>query len=391
MFSNSLQVNKNQLLSAFSLALDLAENKPLEHARRTAYVALSVARELALPEETVKNIYSAAFLHDIGVIEDHKYRRQDTKAQHQQVGSQIVRSLPFEPEVARFVRLHHAKWDGTGEFGPDKEEIPMGAQVVYLANWFDYNYDHRKPYHLQMYDLLEEIRTRCGRVFNPQVAEALLRVASHPQFWLDYTYYNVGEILSQIEPEQTTTLGVAEMERVAEAFAQIIDKKSKFTHNHSVEVARLAVALASEAGYGEKEKFMFKVAGLLHDLGKLAVPNQILNKPGKLSKEEFEIIKSHSYYSQIILGKVNGFEEISLWAGSHHETLDGKGYPRGRNLDSGALPERILAVCDVYIALIEDRPYRQPMTCKKAMKIVHSMTENQKLCPQAVEFLKKVI
>ncbi|MDA8233905.1 MAG: HD domain-containing protein [Clostridia bacterium] len=391
MFSNSLRVNKNQLLSAFSLALDLAENKPMEHARRTAYVALAIAREMKLPEDMVKNVYSAAFLHDIGIIEDYKFRSEDAKAHHQRVGSQIVRSLPFEPDVARFIRLHHAKWDGIGEYGPDKEEIPLGAQVVYLADWLDYHYDARKPYHLQKDDLLEEIRSRCGTVFNPQVAEALLRVAAHPQFWLDYTFHNVGEILAQIEPEQTTTLGMTEMERVAEAFAQIIDKKSKFTHNHSVEVARLAVALATEAGYGEKEQFKFKVAGLLHDLGKLAVPNQILDKPGKLNNEEFEIIKSHSYYSQVILGKVNGFEEISIWAGSHHETLNGKGYPKGRNLDEGALPERILAVCDVYIALTEDRPYRQSMTCQEAMKIINSMTENHKLCPQAVELLKKVI
>jgi len=391
MFSNSLRVNKNQLLSAFSLALDLAENKALEHARRTAYIALVIARELELPEDTVKNVYSAAFLHDIGKIELDGYDNSIGSDEHPRIGSLIIEKLPFEPDVARFVLLHHTNWDSSGETGLDKEEVPTGAQIVYLANWLDSRYDHRKPYYLQKDDLLEGVRTSSGTFFNPRVVAALLRVAANSQFWLDYTFHNMGEILARIEPEQTATLGVAEMEQIAEAFARIIDKKSRFTHNHSMGVAQLAVAVANEAGYGKDYSFKFKVAGLLHDLGKLAIPNKVLDKPGKLSVDEFELIKSHSYYSEMILGKVNGFEEISRWTGSHHETLDGKGYPRGRYLDEDALPERILAVCDVYVALTEDRPYRSPLAHREAMGIINSMVRDNKLCSNSVELLKKVI
>jgi HD-GYP domain-containing protein (c-di-GMP phosphodiesterase class II) len=114
---------------------------------------------------------------------------------------------------------------------------------------------------------------------------------------------------------------------VAEIFSKIIDATSHYAASHSQNVAKVAKVLSKKRGFCENEEKEFYLAGLLHDLGKLVVPNEILNKQGTLTKEEFDIVKQHPYYSHRILEQVDGFDKIALWVGSHHETLDVNGYP----------------------------------------------------------------
>ncbi|EOR27531.1 putative domain HDIG-containing protein [Clostridium sartagoforme AAU1] len=133
----------------------------------------------------------------------------------------------------------------------------------------------------------------------------------------------------------------------------------------------------------------FYLAGLLHDLGKLAIPSEILNKPYSLTKEEFDLIRQHPYYSHSILEHVEGFEKIAVWAGTHHETLDEKGYPyklKGSDIDLGS---HIIAVADVFSSLIEDRPYRKGMSLIEAFDIIEDMVKNLKLDVNVVKEAKK--
>ena len=131
-----------------------------------------------------------------------------------------------------------------------------------------------------------------------------------------------------------------------------------------------------------------RLAGYLHDLGKLAVPSEILEKPDKLTAAEFAVIRSHTYYTYRVLEKISGLETVNEWASFHHERLNGDGYPFHRAGDTLSLGSRIMAVADVLTAITEDRPYRAGMAPEKAMGILTSMAEGGVLDPSVVELAR---
>jgi HD-GYP domain-containing protein (c-di-GMP phosphodiesterase class II) len=162
----------------------------------------------------------------------------------------------------------------------------------------------------------------------------------------------------------------ARVDRIAEAFASMIDAKSPFTASHSERVAAHAVGIGRELGWGERELRDLRRAGLLHDIGKLGVSNSILDKPGKLTTAEYDIVKRHPADTEAILRHVPIFSGLAEAAGAHHERRDGHGYHRG--LSGAAIPPigRVLACADVYDALTASRPYRDPMPSDDALDLM---------------------
>jgi len=145
--------------------------------------------------------------------------------------------------------------------------------------------------------------------------------------------------------------------------------------------------IAEAFGMAESEVRLMGVAGNVHDLGKLAVPNAILEKPDTLSEGEFQVMKKHAYLSYAVLNTIGGLRQLPEWAAFHHERLDGEGYPHhlsSDRLDTGA---RVLAISDVFTALAEDRPYRKGMDDEKIAEILTRMGSNGKLDQRIVEVL----
>jgi HD-GYP domain-containing protein (c-di-GMP phosphodiesterase class II) len=130
-----------------------------------------------------------------------------------------------------------------------------------------------------------------------------------------------------------------------------------------------------------------EIAGYLHDIGKLAVPNYILEKSGQLSTKEWRVVHAHSYYTHSILDRVIGFEDITRWASNHHETLDGKGYPFGHSDKELCIGSRIMMVADIFTALAEDRPYRKGLNEQKIQKVFFECVQKNKLDPLVTEAL----
>ena len=150
----------------------------------------------------------------------------------------------------------------------------------------------------------------------------------------------------------------------------MIDAKSPFTASHSQRVAEIADGIAAVLGFDADGRQILRRAALLHDIGKLAVSNRILDKPGKLTDAEFRAIQTHPVHTLAILERAPCFAALAELAANHHEKLDGSGYPRsldGADLD---LPMRVLAVADVYEALTADRPYRGPLPVDEALAII---------------------
>ena len=137
--------------------------------------------------------------------------------------------------------------------------------------------------------------------------------------------------------------------------------------------------------FSPEKTLEMKIAAALHDLGKLAISNAILDKPGKLDDREMETMKSHTYYTTMALRKIEGFERITRWAGNHHEKLDGSGYPFGYDHAALTFEERLMGCLDIYQALTEDRPYRDGMGHDKALSILREQAGKELIDREIVE------
>lgn len=149
----------------------------------------------------------------------------------------------------------------------------------------------------------------------------------------------------------------------------------EYTFKHSVDVATISMILAKQQGLSRKEIYEIGICGLLHDVGKTKVPLEILNKPGRLDDEEFEIMKQHSVFGyRMIKDKPDFSEKICLGVLQHHEKINGSGYPMGVEEKQISPYARIISVADIYDALITERPYKQAFSKRDAVEMIMSMT-----------------
>ena len=178
-------------------------------------------------------------------------------------------------------------------------------------------------------------------------------------------------LVTEAEPGSAALLaGPRAVDRIAQVFAEIVDAKSPFTGAHSQRMTLFAVSTAIELGWNKTDVNELRRAALLHDLGKLTVPNMILDKPGALTPSEWEIMRMHSYYTERILEHVPGFEWLAFASAAHHERLDGSGYCRGLHGEQIPQLSRVLAVADVYDALSTRRPYRPALSPEQTLAMM---------------------
>ena len=177
---------------------------------------------------------------------------------------------------------------------------------------------------------------------------------------------------------------------ILKALAKAVDAKSSWTAGHSERVTKLTLKLADHLNLNRKEREDLHRAALLHDIGKLGISSAILNKPEKLDDEEYHAMKTHPQISVRILEPIEEYSAIIPIVSQHHERFDGKGYPAGLSGNSIHFGARILAVADVFDALISDRPYRDGMPLERVMKIMQEESGRQ-FDPVVVEALVNTI
>ena len=217
-------------------------------------------------------------------------------------------------------------------------------------------------------------------------------MAARETFWLMLDSRHLSRYIMEMEmkskPLVTDKNTFLEVARI---FADIVDAKSTFTAEHSLGVARLARFIGSLAGLSEDKQDMLEAAGLLHDIGKLNIPDDILEKPGPLSEEERSVMMRHSFESYQILRRISGFERIAQWVSFHHEALAGTGYPFHKDLKGLTIEARIVAVADVFQALSQKRPYRDSLFPQEIMTIMADMVESGVLDTKLVALTKSNI
>ena len=175
--------------------------------------------------------------------------------------------------------------------------------------------------------------------------------------------------------------------KTIKSIAYALDAKDKYTHGHSLRVTLYSLALANKLDLSEELLEEIETAGLLHDIGKIAIPEKILLKPGKLTEEEYNIIKTHPELGEKLVVSIEKLKLVSNWLKSHHERYDGKGYPEGLIGENIPISARIIAIADTYDAMTSDRAYRNALSHETAIEEINRCSGSQFDPPLAELFI----
>ncbi len=415
----------SEIISALSYALDLTEGQPMGHSVRSCMIGMRISQQVGLPVADQTDLYYALLLKDAGCssnssrlfhilnadeirakgdVKTTDWTRVGWESLHYAVthvatgapflervrrlcqvaatqqrdscdlvkircerGAHIAKQLGFSDAVASGIHSLDEHWNGGGyPNGLRKDEIPIFSRIANLSQTLDVFYTAGGPG-----AAIEAAQRRSGRWFDPEMVSAAAALSKNGKLWSGLEDKDLLLKVQALEPEHRRMRASEDaIDGICLAFAEVIDAKSPFTYRHSDGVAEAAMEIARWLDMTPREMKLLRRAALLHDIGKLSVSNAILEKPGKLTPEEWKIVRDHPYYTQKILEKIPGFEMLSEDAAAHHERLDGSGYWRGCGAEQLSLSARILAVADVFDALHAKRPYRDSLPVEKVFSVM---------------------
>jgi putative nucleotidyltransferase with HDIG domain len=437
--ADSREIALSDVVGALSGALDVAEGEPPGHAARSCLIGMRLADELGLAASVRSDLFYALLLKDAGCsanaahmaalfgADDQEAKRtsklvdwarplsalawslrtvapggsmgdkagrlrairDEGQVTHGLMlarcyrGAEIARKLGFSESTAEAIRALDEHWDGHGQ--PHRlsgEAIPLAARIVCLAQT------------VEVFDAARGVDAayrvaakRSGQWFDPALVAALGSFRADARFW---SSLQMPDVSSVAPPERVLTADEDRLDRIAEGFAEVIDAKSPWTHQHCARVCEIATGMAKLLGFDQPTVREIRRAALLHDIGKLSISNRILDKPGPLTSAEQARFQEHPLLGAQILGRVPGFGALATLASAHHERLDGHGYPRGLAGDELTMSMRVLAVADVYEALISERPYRAAYPQETALELIAAEVP-AKLDPDAFAALETLV
>ncbi len=381
-----MQIYLNDMLYALSYALDCVEHEFLgareHHAARVGYLCVQLGKAYKMKPDELVHLAAAAVLHDNALTEyvslkqypEDKYYDAPGEGEraHCRMGERNVQVLPFYQHIQDAVLYHHENADASGAFSIGSRNTPLFAQLIHLGDKLDNAFPLDYVDAAKFEKIRQYLQRQSGVFFAPELVEAFDTVFQQPIGAL-LSRDAPGLLLREALPDAPQEYDEHEIEAFAAMFARIIDYKSHFTCTHSQGIAEKSRRLGYFLGRDAEVCTKLYLAGALHDIGKLAIPNRILEKPDQLTNQEFDVMKTHALISWKILSRVEGLEDVAEWAGMHHEKLNGSGYPFGRQADSLSPEARLLACVDIYQALSEIRPYKEGFSHRKAMEIMYGM------------------
>jgi HD-GYP domain-containing protein (c-di-GMP phosphodiesterase class II) len=429
------RVRAAEVIAALCLATDLATGLPFEHGLHSTRVAMRLGERLGVDSETASQTYYACLLFYAGCTADAEIAAEifpDPVAltmhfspvmfgSRPEMMAGIVRALgtPGSRTPARAVRVarrlpraisghqrHVAalcevarmltdrlglpasvqslfvdfteRWDGKGEPGRAKgDEIPLPARVVHVAR--DAAFQHMLGGEEFAARVVGE---RAGHAFDPEIAKCvadnaaeILAVDVDEPAW-DATLDG--------EPHPRLMLEGDAIDRALRAIGDFADLISPYLVGHSAAVAELAAATARQCGFRTADVATIRRAALVHDVGRVAVPARIWQKPGPLTPDDWERVRLHAYHSERVLSHSPFLAALAPVASAHHERLDGSGYHRGSAARALTPPARVLAAADAYHAMTEPRPHREAFAPKQAAETLTQQARAGRLDADAV-------
>ncbi|MCM1127467.1 MAG: HD domain-containing protein [Lachnospiraceae bacterium] len=404
-----MKLDLTDMLCALSFALDKVEIELLGldtgHSKRVAGLALLMGKEAGFAGEELRDFVGCCILHDNALTEfiheelSNRFEPQDLAMQfsditvlagaemncrHCVIGEQNIRLLPFRTDVKDIILYHHENADGSGALGKTDSETTLKSQILHLADVIDMTSRLNGMAITEFEELRRWVRKQSGGLFSGDAVELFLRAVNFDRL-LDM---QEGDALTYFQEEIETTFydySDGEIRNIAGLFAKIVDYKSAFTQAHSRGVAEKAEVMAHYYGFDREKAIRYYFAGAMHDIGKLVISNDILEKPGKLSDNEFAEMKNHAAATHYILCQIKGISDIVKWASNHHEKLNGTGYPQGLTEQDLSFEERLMTCIDIYQALTEKRPYKDGMSHEQAISIMSDMANNGEISQKIVQ------
>ena len=379
------EISIYDFVNVISEAIDLVSPILNCHHKRVAYIAYKIASKMNLPKDEIQNIILASMLHDIGAFSINE-RIEDMSPdshvndlnQHALIGYNLLKGYRPLEKAAELIKSHHTV------FNAFANNTPIGSYIILLADMVAVMFDEQEDILKQIPGILEKLSLRYHN-FHPRSFSVFSSLAKTEYFWIEaFSPVLSTGILKKVKFSEKN-FDLQALREFARVIAQIIDFRSRFTAVHSSGVAAVAHELTSISGFPEEECKQMEIAGFLHDFGKLAVPNDILEMDGAIENVEFDSLRKHTYYTYALLKKINGLEDIAGWAAQHHERQNSDSYAfHKRGKDSSRLAH-VMTVADIMTALTEDRPYWRGMSREKTTKILLSMAESNGINKDIVE------
>lgn len=448
---SSNNISLAEIISALSFALDLTEGAMPGHALRSCVLGMRLGEALFLPAARMSNLYYGLLLKDVGCNNNYDHmseilgentrssqlagNSQDSNqsgasglsmftvfwntGQRQQSplrraagllhlgftqrrknediisvrcdrGARILRKLGLGDDVAESVRGVDEKWDGSGfPNRRTRHHIPLESRIISIAQFLDvYAFEHGREAAIRV------LCERSERWFDPKIVRLAVQLHRQGTLWR-YASHATPEIETRaavldLSPNGMDQLKSGDIDLICEAFSDVVDAKSSFTFRHSLGVTQVAIEIARVLGLNKERTRLVHRAALLHDLGKLRVPNSILDKKQALSAEDWLVMRQHPTLTREILSRIGPFAELARIAGAHHEKLDGSGYPNRLKADDLPIEARLITMADMYGAMTEDRPYRPGLTPEQALYNL-SREVPQKLDKDCFEALQSIV
>ena len=411
-----MKLDLTDLVYALSFALDKVEYELLGietgHGRRVACLCLFMAEYAGIGGEELRDYIGCCVLHDNALTESihdelnnfeyitDKSGKQlsdavnmnfvDQDSSHSKIGERNIHLVPFRTNVDNIILYHHEHADGSGAMGKTAAETGLKTQILHLADEIDIHYKLSSLTESEFNRMSEWVQNQSGKMFSEKAVQLFQDAVTYDKL-LYLRNKNAFTSLKRELHTVTSDYSDEEIHNFARMFASIIDYKSEFTQTHSLGVADKAEQMANYYGFDREKTTRFYLAGALHDIGKLLVSNDILEKPGKLTDDEFSTMKDHASATRYVLRLVKGIPDVVKWASNHHEKLNGKGYPRGLTAEELSFEERLMACIDIYQALTEQRPYKDGMPHEKAIAIMQAMADQGEIDAAIVKDMDTVM
>ncbi|MFH1216691.1 MAG: HD domain-containing phosphohydrolase [Pseudomonadota bacterium] len=388
-------VSLREVVWAMSDMLDLVGVDDFYHGKRVAYMAIECMRlhnARSGEESPLVTTYDAALLHDCGVSSTLIHKKIITELDwdqshiHCERGHALLAKHPLLSHLAPVILNHHTHWQELRD-KPLPDETRLLANCIYMADRIDSLATECAPHELLMKsrEIRKTIAGYRGHLFDPQLVDTFLAISENENFWLTLFAPHINHYFEDLHtPLREHQVDFTSLKGIAALFADIVDAKSQFTAEHSLGVGHLAGFIGALCGLDRPTCEKLELAGLLHDLGKLKVPDEILEKNGPLNTSERAVIIQHSFETYQILRRIRGFETIARLAAFHHETPSGEGYPFHMHDTELGIEARIIAVADIFQALAQNRPYRASLSPGAIKKVLHTLAEANKLDPEIV-------
>jgi len=388
------KINLHEAVYSLSDALDLVGVTHIHHGKRVAFMAAELGKWLGWSRAELDDLFQAAILHDAGVSKTSVPAKLaqlewELEGAHCEIGADLLDSCALLRHLAPIVRHHHTHWIRLKQLDLPPA-VQMAANCIYLVDRVDIL---TLKYVTTGTDILlgkdeirQQILQRRNDWFCPELVNAFLDLSESEAFWFMLESDRVnGYVATWLAETQAQEMSFTDLSSLMHIFSSIVDAKSPFTCEHSDGVASLARYLGEQLGIDQARCDMLELAGLLHDIGKLRVPDELLEKTSALTEVERRTMSRHSFDTYNILCNIKGLEHVALWAAQHHERVNGTGYPYHNRAGGLSLEARIIAVADVFQALAQARPYRAALPMSDILQVLRQQVQVGKLDGQVVD------